>query len=147
VLLIALTAYYFYLVHNDYFTATWLTLCIICLFFTQAIGISTTLIAVCFENPRLLSVQLFLYYFYIALADFCALTLILTMAIGKRSTFFVSIPERIFNTLRFEAILGPFWIYLVAILLHITAAIYLCFLVVHKGYRRFLLDKLKHKST
>ena len=42
------------------------------------------------------------------------------------------------NEILFEEILGPFWIYLTAILFHLGACILVCFIAVYRKYHNYL---------
>uniref|UniRef100_A0A1I7TD18 G_PROTEIN_RECEP_F1_2 domain-containing protein n=2 Tax=Caenorhabditis tropicalis TaxID=1561998 RepID=A0A1I7TD18_9PELO len=62
------------------------------------------------------------------LTDILAVSIILLMAIGKRSTYLNELPGHFVNERKFYSVLGPFWMYLGAISLHITVAVNMAFL-------------------
>ncbi|CCD68110.1 uncharacterized protein CELE_T10E9.8 [Caenorhabditis elegans] len=62
------------------------------------------------------------------LTDALAISIIFLMAIGKRSTYLNQLPGQFVNENKFYSVLGPFWMYLGAICLHITVAINMAFL-------------------
>ncbi|KAF1771023.1 hypothetical protein GCK72_002847 [Caenorhabditis remanei] len=62
------------------------------------------------------------------LTDILAVSIILLMAIGKRSTYLNELPGQFVNERKFYSVLGPFWMYLGAISLHITVAVNMAFL-------------------
>ncbi|CAI2322003.1 unnamed protein product [Caenorhabditis sp. 36 PRJEB53466] len=62
------------------------------------------------------------------LTDVLAVSIILLMAIGKRSTYLNELPSQFVNERKFYSVLGPFWMYLGAISLHITVAVNMAFL-------------------
>uniref|UniRef100_A0A914QN98 Uncharacterized protein n=2 Tax=Panagrolaimus TaxID=55784 RepID=A0A914QN98_9BILA len=66
------------------------------------------------------------------------------MAIGKRNYATASIPGIFIDTDRVEYVLGPFWIYLIAIGLHMAAAGTMCFIGVYNRYLKFLREKTEY---
>uniref|UniRef100_A0A8R1I578 Uncharacterized protein n=2 Tax=Caenorhabditis japonica TaxID=281687 RepID=A0A8R1I578_CAEJA len=62
------------------------------------------------------------------LTDVMAVSIILLMAIGKRSTYLNELPGHFVDERKFYSVLGPFWMYLGAITLHITVAVNMAFL-------------------
>lgn len=75
------------------------------------------------------------------ITDIVAVAIILIMAIGNRLEFTYTLPRHFVNEHKFYAILGPFWMYLGAISLHITVAINMCYLKVFNTYLEYLTDK------
>ncbi|CAI4229841.1 unnamed protein product [Auanema sp. JU1783] len=66
--------------------------------------------------------------------DLIAVSVVLIMAIGNRNSFVENLPHRFVNAEKFYSKLGPFWMYLGAITLHITVAFNMCFLQVFNNY-------------
>ncbi|CAB3407467.1 unnamed protein product [Caenorhabditis bovis] len=62
------------------------------------------------------------------LTDILAVSIILLMAIGKRNAYLHQLPHNFINEKKFYDALGPFWMYLGAISLHITVAMNMAFL-------------------
>ncbi|KAI6243642.1 Proton-coupled folate transporter [Aphelenchoides fujianensis] len=85
-------------------------------------GILCALVGVLMEREVLVSVQSALLTGLVVISDLIALGLVLTMAIGTRSKFTQRLPGYLVDAERFESVLGPFWIYLCAILFHMLAA-------------------------
>lgn len=72
----------------------------------------------------------------------------MTILPGKRMTVTAIAPELLVSQKKFESILGPFWIYLLAILFHMTAAGMMCIIGVNKRFAlnfTFLLSLTKKK--
>lgn len=90
------------------------------------------------ERELLVYVQSTLLTGLVVISDLIALTLILTMAIGTRSKFTQNLPGYLVDANRFEAILGPFWIYLCAILFHMLAASITCLIGINRKYVQYL---------
>uniref|UniRef100_A0A1I7YMC2 G_PROTEIN_RECEP_F1_2 domain-containing protein n=1 Tax=Steinernema glaseri TaxID=37863 RepID=A0A1I7YMC2_9BILA len=105
------------------------------------VGIGCALFGVVLEKSALIHVQITLLIGLVTLCDLLAFLLILTMAIGNRMRFTATIPAYFFHTDKFERLLGPFWIYLSAIMLHMTAAGTMCVIGINRRYSEFLKDK------
>uniref|UniRef100_A0A0N5A4R1 MARVEL domain-containing protein n=1 Tax=Parastrongyloides trichosuri TaxID=131310 RepID=A0A0N5A4R1_PARTI len=110
------------------------------------IGIFCALIGVFREKNILLQIQITILTGLITFADCFALGLIFIMAIGNRSKTTSSIPGKLVNVDKFEVLLGPFWIYICAITLHMCAAAMMCFNGVNKKFATYLEDKNKYKK-
>ncbi|GMT28367.1 hypothetical protein PFISCL1PPCAC_19664, partial [Pristionchus fissidentatus] len=78
------------------------------------------------EYPLVLST--YLLQTFILFTDLIAASVVFCMAIGNRSEWLDSLPPMLVKEDRFERFLGPFWMYLSAISLHITVAANMCFL-------------------
>jgi uncharacterized membrane protein len=90
------------------------------------------------EKELFLCVQSTLLTGLVVISDLVALALVLTMAIGTRSKFTQRLPGYLVDADRFEAILGPFWIYLCAILFHMLAASITCLIGINRKYVQYL---------
>lgn len=110
----------------------------ILLFFCNVIGLCCAFCGVLREKYKLVKVQTLILSCLVVLADFMSLCLVLIMAIGKRNYATASIPGIFIDTDRIEYVLGPFWIYLVAIMLHMAAAATMCFIGVYNRYLKYL---------
>uniref|UniRef100_A0A0N5BXJ4 G_PROTEIN_RECEP_F1_2 domain-containing protein n=1 Tax=Strongyloides papillosus TaxID=174720 RepID=A0A0N5BXJ4_STREA len=110
------------------------------------IGIFCALIGVFREENILLQVQITILTGLITFADIFALCLIFIMAIGTRSKTTSSIPGKLVNVDKFELLLGPFWIYICAISLHMCAAAMMCFNGVNKKFSTYLQDKSRYQK-
>uniref|UniRef100_A0A9J2PFW8 Uncharacterized protein n=1 Tax=Ascaris lumbricoides TaxID=6252 RepID=A0A9J2PFW8_ASCLU len=93
------------------------------------------------EKASIIHYQVTILMFMIVLCDVIAVSIVLIMAIGKRMTVTAIAPELLVSQKKFESILGPFWIYLLAILFHMTAAGMMCIIGVNKRYIAYLGDK------
>ncbi|KAK0405108.1 hypothetical protein QR680_017799 [Steinernema hermaphroditum] len=109
-----------------------------CLGLVNLVGIACALFGVVLEKSALIHVQITLLIGLVTLCDLLAFTLILTMAVGQRMRLTGAIPTFLFNTEKFEKLLGPFWIYLTAIILHMTAAATMCVIGINRRYSEFL---------
>ncbi|CAJ0956615.1 unnamed protein product, partial [Mesorhabditis belari] len=85
-------------------------------------GITAAIFGVYLERRPLLNIQIIVLRSLMIFADMIALSIILIMAIGNRQKWIESIPSHFVNQKRFYNLLGPFWMYLGAISLHITVA-------------------------
>ncbi|KIH42849.1 hypothetical protein ANCDUO_27161 [Ancylostoma duodenale] len=74
--------------------------------------------------------------------DIIAISIVLIMAIGNRNKLTYSLPGHFVDERKFYAVLGPFWMYLGAITLHITVAVNMCFLQVLNSFISFLDEKM-----
>ncbi|CEF68885.1 Hypothetical protein SRAE_2000353900 [Strongyloides ratti] len=110
------------------------------------IGIFCALIGVFREQNIFLQVQITILTGLITFADVIALSLIFIMAIGSRSKTTSSIPGKLVNVDKFEVLLGPFWIYICAISLHMCAAAMMCFNGVNKKFSIYLQDKIRYQK-
>ncbi|VDN02136.1 unnamed protein product [Thelazia callipaeda] len=52
--------------------------------------------------------------------------IILLMAFGNKMEFTAKLPAKLVFVKKFSDLLGPFWIYLLAITMHIIAAVFMC---------------------
>ncbi|TKR58445.1 hypothetical protein L596_029887 [Steinernema carpocapsae] len=133
----------YYLMENNHYLAAIEVFrpATICLGIVNLIGIGSALFGVILEKSALIHVQITLLIGLVTLCDFIAFLLILTMAIGNRMHVTGAIPGYFFHGEKFEAMLGPFWIYLVAIIMHMTAAATMCVIGINRRYSEFLKDK------
>ncbi|VDM52741.1 unnamed protein product [Angiostrongylus costaricensis] len=79
--------------------------------------------------------------------DIIAVAIVIIMAIGNRIKYTYTLPQHFVDEQKFYAILGPFWMYLGAITLHIWVAVNMCFLQVLNSFISFLDDKLSARSS
>uniref|UniRef100_A0A0K0DYE4 Transmembrane protein n=1 Tax=Strongyloides stercoralis TaxID=6248 RepID=A0A0K0DYE4_STRER len=110
------------------------------------IGIFCALIGVFREKNIFLQIQITILTGLITFADIFALFLIFIMAIGTRSKTTSLIPGKLVNVDKFEVLLGPFWIYICAISLHMCAAAMMCFNGVNKKFSIYLQDKIRYQE-
>uniref|UniRef100_A0A8R1V4G9 Uncharacterized protein n=1 Tax=Pristionchus pacificus TaxID=54126 RepID=A0A8R1V4G9_PRIPA len=75
-----------------------------------------------------LVISTYLLQTFILFTDLIAFSVVFCMAVGNRNEWLDSLPPMLVNEDRFERFLGPFWMYLSAISLHITVAANMCFL-------------------
>ena len=106
----------------------------------------STLVGGIIRFPTVLNLSTLLLQSFIVVTDVLAVAIIITMAIGKisvpmfangsadskfpgnRNEWLHNLPGQLVREPRFERTLGPFWMYLSAISLHITVAANMCFL-------------------
>ncbi|CAD5228322.1 unnamed protein product [Bursaphelenchus okinawaensis] len=105
------------------------------------VGIVFALAGAILEKKSFISFQSLLLTALVFLSDMVALALVTVMAIGSRSKFTQSVPSYLVNDKKFEALLGPFWIYLCAILFHMLAASITCIIGINRRYSKYLTDK------
>ncbi|KAF7632300.1 hypothetical protein Mgra_00008309 [Meloidogyne graminicola] len=116
-------------------------------------GIVCALIGVCLQRDFFISVQILLLLALICISDLLAFVLVFTMAFGSKISLGYSFDAKslvqsfLVNDQRWESFLGPFWPYLLAIILHMTACSMICFVAVYRRYRKFLrvIAKIKLK--
>ncbi|KAE9547751.1 hypothetical protein FO519_009039 [Halicephalobus sp. NKZ332] len=136
---------YFYLDNSGFLRAV--NICrmsMILLFFCNAIGLLCALFGILQEKIFLIHFQTMILTSLVVVADLMALCLVLIMAIGKKNYTTASIPGVFIDTDKIEFVLGPFWIYLVAIMLHMTAAATMCLIGVYNRYLKFLKSKKEY---
>ncbi|GMR53524.1 hypothetical protein PMAYCL1PPCAC_23719 [Pristionchus mayeri] len=75
-----------------------------------------------------LVISTYLLQTFILFTDLIAISVVFCMAVGNRNEWLDSLPPMLVKEERFEKMLGPFWMYLSAISLHITVAANMCFL-------------------
>uniref|UniRef100_A0A915B0R4 Uncharacterized protein n=1 Tax=Parascaris univalens TaxID=6257 RepID=A0A915B0R4_PARUN len=137
-----LISLYFLMEKHNFIEATWLLRPIVyCLAFLSASGNICALSGAILEKASIIQYQVTILMFMIVLCDVVAVSIVLIMAIGKRMTLTAIAPELLLSQKKFESILGPFWIYLLAILFHMTAAGMMCIIGVNKRYIAYLGDK------
>lgn len=101
------------------------------------------------QQSLLISAQIALLAGLVIISDIIALTLIIAMASsGWNSNQKIyeigSIGANTFSSIyfvneqKFESILGPFWVYLTAIIFHMCAAVIMCIIGVYRRYAKFL---------
>lgn len=130
---------YLYLDNNGFLRAVDVCrMSMILLFVCSAIGLLCAFLGILQEKISLIHCQTMILTSLVVIADLMALCLVLIMAIGKRNYTTASIPGVFINTDRVEYVLGPFWTYLVAIMLHMTAAATMCLIGVYNRYSKFL---------
>uniref|UniRef100_A0AC35TQN6 Uncharacterized protein n=1 Tax=Rhabditophanes sp. KR3021 TaxID=114890 RepID=A0AC35TQN6_9BILA len=88
------------------------------------LGIFSAVAGVMTEKHILVKIQIVLLTGLITIADACALFLIGIMALGSRSPTAAALPSQLIDVNKFEILLGPFWIYICAIILHMCAAVH-----------------------
>uniref|UniRef100_A0A915CTE1 Uncharacterized protein n=1 Tax=Ditylenchus dipsaci TaxID=166011 RepID=A0A915CTE1_9BILA len=119
----------------------------------NVIGIVCALIGVLMQQDLLITAQISLLAGLVVVSDLIAFLLVAIMAFGTRtnkqatltSTTGAASPAAYFvDEKRFEAILGPFWIYLTAILFHMCAASIMCIIGIYRRYGKFLKDKFNY---
>ncbi|CAD6184758.1 unnamed protein product [Caenorhabditis auriculariae] len=106
--------------------------------FIYVCGAVLSIIGVCRRQVLLVNIQATLTTTIMILTDALAISIIFLMAVGNRSTFLNSLPSRFVDEQRFYSALGPFWMYLGAITLHITVAINMAFLQSFNTYTKLL---------
>ncbi|KAI6191130.1 hypothetical protein M3Y97_00194600 [Aphelenchoides bicaudatus] len=146
VFLVILTCLYYFFEQNEFILAVEVfrpALIFVCI--ANLAGICCSLIGVFLEKELLVGMQSTLLTGLVVISDMVALSLVLTMAIGTRSKFTQQLPGYLVDADRFEAILGPFWIYLCAILFHMLAASITCLIGINRKYILYLKDKNDYK--
>jgi len=142
VFLVILTCLYYFFEQNDFILAVEVFRpALVFVGIANLLGICCALIGVFMERELLVCVQSTLLTGLVVISDLIALSLVLTMAIGTRSKFTQRLPGYLVDSDRFEAILGPFWIYLCAILFHMLAASITCLIGINRKYMQYLKDK------
>jgi hypothetical protein len=117
------------------------------------------LVGVCLQRDQLISVQITALLGLVCLSDLLAFVLgqlvfsslfqfiifcpVFTMAFGSRISLGnleaqQLVQSVLVNDRRWEALLGPFWPYLLAILLHMSACAMICFVSVYRRYGQYL---------
>ncbi|KAL3123945.1 hypothetical protein niasHT_001775 [Heterodera trifolii] len=111
------------------------------------IGILCALAGVCFQREHYISAQISILIGLVLLSDFLALLIIFAMAFGSRVqfashfTFQQFVHSFLIDDRRWEAFLGPFWPYLLAILFHMAACAMICFMTIYRRYCQYLRHK------
>uniref|UniRef100_A0A914GT67 Uncharacterized protein n=1 Tax=Globodera rostochiensis TaxID=31243 RepID=A0A914GT67_GLORO len=114
---------------------------------TNLVGILCALVGVCSHREQYISTQISILIGLVLLSDLFALLIIFAMAFGARVqlashlTFQQFLHSFLIDERRWEALLGPFWPYLLAILFHMAACALICFTTVYRRYGQYL----KHK--
>uniref|UniRef100_A0A183BVS8 Uncharacterized protein n=1 Tax=Globodera pallida TaxID=36090 RepID=A0A183BVS8_GLOPA len=94
---------------------------------TNLVGILCALVGVCSHREQYISTQISILIGLVLLSDLFALLIIFAMAFGARVqlashlTFQQFLHSFLIDERRWEALLGPFWPYLLAILFHMAA--------------------------
>ncbi|EYB92126.1 hypothetical protein Y032_0197g1553 [Ancylostoma ceylanicum] len=101
----------------------------------RIIGVST-------EKKALVNAHITIVTALMVFTDIIAISIVLIMAIGNRNKLTYSLPGHFVDERKFYAVLGPFWMYLGAISLHITVAVNMCFLQVLNSFISFLDEKM-----
>lgn len=96
------------------------------------------LVGVILERNVLVHCQIVILSGLVVVSDVVAFLLVATMAVGTRSRLTAQLPGYLFNEARLEALLGPFWIYLTAILFHMMAAATMCIIGINRRYSKYL---------
>ncbi|KHN85712.1 hypothetical protein Tcan_03681 [Toxocara canis] len=96
---------------------------------------------VALEKASIIQYQITILMFMIVLCDTLAVCIVLIMAIGNRTSVTAIAPQLLISEKKFESVLGPFWIYLLAILFHMVAAGMMCILSINKRYVAYLDEK------
>uniref|UniRef100_A0A7E4UVR9 Conserved plasma membrane protein n=1 Tax=Panagrellus redivivus TaxID=6233 RepID=A0A7E4UVR9_PANRE len=133
---------YIYLDHSGFLRAV--DICrtsMILLFICNVIGLICALVGVFLERIALVQLQTVILTSLVVISDLMALGLVLIMAIGKRNYTTANLPGVFVDTDRVEYVLGPFWIYLIAIMLHMAAAATMCSIGVYNRYLKYLRSK------
>ncbi|VDK43406.1 unnamed protein product [Anisakis simplex] len=133
---------YFLMEKNGFIEASWLITPIVsCLAFLSAVGNICAFCGVILERASILQCQITILMFMIVLCDIIAVSIIFVMAIGSRTALTAKSPELLVSVKKFESLLGPFWIYLLAIMFHMTAAAMVGIMGVNKRFIVYLADK------
>jgi len=151
--LVSLSITYFYLERSKFINTTDLVRpAVIFLITINTIGIVSASAGIYLKKHSLISVQITILTCLVIFADLVAFISVAIMAFGNK---FVdnskgyhnvkTIQSYFVNEVLFEAILGPFWIYLIAILFHLGACTLVCFIGVHRKYQKFLIVKYANK--
>ncbi|KAI6174083.1 hypothetical protein M3Y98_01151500 [Aphelenchoides besseyi] len=142
IFLVILSCLYYFFEQNDFILAVEVFRpALIFVGIVNLSGICCALIGVFMEREMFVGVQNSLLTGLVVISDLIALSLVMTMAIGTRSKFTQRLPGYLVDADRFEAVLGPFWIYLCAILFHMLAASITCLIGVNRKYTQYLKDK------
>ncbi|KAH7694115.1 Protein T10E9.8, partial [Aphelenchoides avenae] len=104
------------------------------------------LVGVILERNVLVHCQIVILSGLVVVSDVVAFLLVATMAVGTRSRLTAQLPGYLFNEARLEALLGPFWIYLTAILFHMMAAATMCIIGINRRYSKYLGDKSQYSQ-
>ncbi|CAJ0572413.1 unnamed protein product, partial [Mesorhabditis spiculigera] len=104
-------------------------------------GIVAAVFGAYLERRHFLNIQILVLRSLMLFADIIALAIILIMAIGNRQKWIEAIPTHFVNAKQFYGLLGPFWMYLGAISLHITVAGNMVFQKVINGCIKYFEDK------
>ncbi|KAK6729687.1 hypothetical protein RB195_006624 [Necator americanus] len=105
-------------------------------------GVICAIVGVSRERKTLVNAHITIVTALMVFTDIIAISVVLIMAIGNRSKFTHSLPGHFVDERKFYAVLGPFWMYLGAITLHINVAVNMCFLQVLNTFISFLDDKM-----
>ncbi|KAI6210787.1 hypothetical protein M3Y96_00365200 [Aphelenchoides besseyi] len=139
IFLVILSCLYYFFEQNDFILAVEVFRpALIFVGIVNLSGICCALIGVFMEREMFVGVQNSLLTGLVVISDLIALSLVMTMAIGTRSKFTQRLPGYLVDADRFEAVLGPFWIYLCAILFHMLAASITCLIGVNRKYTQYL---------
>ncbi|KHJ83372.1 hypothetical protein OESDEN_16931, partial [Oesophagostomum dentatum] len=103
---------------------------IACIATLHAAGAVCAIIGVSSEKKTLVNAHITIVTALMVFTDIIAVSIVLIMAIGNRIKFVDDLPSYFVDERKFYAALGPFWMYLGAITLHITVAVNMCFLQV-----------------
>uniref|UniRef100_A0A914DTH4 Uncharacterized protein n=1 Tax=Acrobeloides nanus TaxID=290746 RepID=A0A914DTH4_9BILA len=110
------------------------------------IGIFCALIGVLLEREIFVQIQITFLCGLVVICDAIAFCLVFTMAMGKKLTLTEKLPKYLVNGDEFEKILGPFWLYICAILLHMTAASTMCILGINRRYTMYIQQKVAYSQ-
>ncbi|VDM72802.1 unnamed protein product [Strongylus vulgaris] len=99
------------------------------------LGVST-------ERKSLVNAHITIVTALMVFTDIIAVFIVLIMAVGNRNKFTSDLPGHFVDEHKFYAALGPFWMYLGAITLHISVAVNMCFLQVLNSFISFLDEKM-----
>ncbi|RCN45512.1 hypothetical protein ANCCAN_08441 [Ancylostoma caninum] len=113
-----------------------------CIATLYAGGAIFAIIGVSTEKKALVNAHITIVTALMVFTDIIAISIVLTMAIGNRNKLTYSLPGHFVDERKFYAVLGPFWMYLGAITLHITVAVNMCFLQVLNSFISFLDEKM-----
>ncbi|KAI1723126.1 hypothetical protein Ddc_07321 [Ditylenchus destructor] len=156
VFVVTLSIFYYSLERNSFINAVEIfrpaVVFVVCV---NVIGIICALVGVLLQHELLITAQISLLAGLVVISDLVAFILVAIMAFGSRTykrtlsstNHSASLPAYFVDEKRFEAVLGPFWIYLTAIVFHMCAAAIMCIIGIHRRYGRFLKDKFSYSRV
>lgn len=118
-----------------------------CMGTLYAAGTICAVIGVFQERRSLVHAHVTIVTSLMVFTDIIAIVIVIIMAIGNRLQYTHKLPQHFVDEHKFYAVLGPFWMYLGAIMLHILVAVNMCFLQVFNSFIGFLDDKLSPKNS